>query len=328
VSAILPLEPPTTEELRQALARSFNGRVANDLQITARRPSAYQTSHALEELDVAIDGRTLPVLFKNLSRRGLHHAASDVKPEFLHDPLREIVMYQQILPHVVAGTARCHAAIVDDERERYWLFLEKVSGVELYQVGEIALWQNAARWLAVFHESTSGLASTVRSHLISYDGDYYRRWLNRARDFSKGPPASLDAAVMGFDDLTAGLAASPHGFVHGELYASNVLIDPSVDAPRVCPIDWEMAGSGPVLLDLAALTAGDWTDDNRAAIVEAYREASDSVRPMPRADFMRSLACCHAVLALQWLGWAEGWVPPKEHQRDWGAELEMWLARI
>jgi thiamine kinase-like enzyme len=51
----------------------------------------------------------------------------------------------------------------------------------------------------------------------------------------------------------------------GEYYASNIV----VAGQRVCPVDWELAGAGPGLLDLAALTTG-WSYADRAAIAAAY----------------------------------------------------------
>jgi len=33
-----------------------------------------------------------------------------------------------------------------------------------------------------------------------------------------------------------------------------------------------------------------------------------------------TLNCCRLFLAVQWLGWADKWVPPSEHAHDWLAE--------
>ena len=42
--------------------------------------------------------------------------------------------------------------------------------------------------------------------------------------------------------------------IHGEFYQSNVLVDQRGTSCSIHPVDWEMAGAGPPLLDLAALT--------------------------------------------------------------------------
>ena len=49
--------------------------------------------------------------------------------------------------------------------------------------------------------------------------------------------------------------------------------------------------------------------DDREAIVQAYGR----VDPL-------DLAAAQLVLAVQWLGWCEGWRPPREHSHDWLAE--------
>ncbi|MGH2683850.1 MAG: phosphotransferase, partial [Actinomycetota bacterium] len=104
--------------------------------------------------------------------------------------------------------------------------------------------------------------------------------------------------------------------IHGELYASNVLVDRTDDGLRVCPVDWEVAAAGPGLVDLAALTAG-WNEPDREAIVSAYMEEDSTAD----ADaFHRGLALCRLHLAVQWLGWSPDWRPPAEHAHDWLSE--------
>jgi len=108
------------------------------------------------------------------------------------------------------------------------------------------------------------------------------------------------------------LTTLPVTFVHGEFYPSNVM----VDGKRIAPVDWEMAGIGPGVLDLAALVTG-WAQPQRDAIISAYGNVS------PEA-----LSAAEVHLAMQWLGWAAGWVPPAEHARDWLAELGLAAERL
>ena len=101
---------------------------------------------------------------------------------------------------------------------------------------------------------------------------------------------------------------------HGVFYPSNVLIEQRDGRPRVCPVDWETAAVGPGLLDLAALTAGDWTDAQRRALVAAYRE----VLPGRTEDqVLLDLDYCRLHSAVQWAGWSADWSPPPECARDW-----------
>jgi thiamine kinase-like enzyme len=110
----------------------------------------------------------------------------------------------------------------------------------------------------------------------------------------------------------------PVTFLHGELYASNVLVAEEVTGRRVCPVDWEMAGVGPGLLDVAALCSG-WDEPARQAIALAYRAALQPGPGWPpqEQDFLALLDCCSLCLAVQWLGWSPGWSAPPEHARDW-----------
>lgn len=262
-----------------------------------RRPSPYRTSHPLEEIDIVLeDGSSLALIRKDLRRAALDETARRAKPEFLHDPLREIEAYR-LLAAAGLGTPRVYDQGAD------WLLLERVAGVELYQRDELEAWQRAAAWLARLHRLFAE-TPPASPHLLRYDADYYRGWADRARAFVG---AQLDPVVARYDAVIERLCALPTTFIHGEFFASNVL----VAAERVAPIDWEMAAIGPGLIDLAALTSGRWSEDERWAIAAAYGD-------LDREAF----ECCHLHLALQWLGWSSDWTPPAEHAHDWLGEAQ------
>jgi hypothetical protein len=279
-----------------------------------RRPSAYSSSFAIEDLDVQLaDGRLLALVFKNVGRDGLLPGARSVKPEFLRDPRREIEVYRCVLGPDVG--ARYFASVTDDAAGRYWLFLERVTGVELYQVGDIETWQAVARWLARFHARFAADAPRLadEAHLLRHDAAFYQRWPQRARDvlavklgIGRETRERFNRMVSHYGAVVEQLVALPVTVIHGEFYASNVLVDGS----RVCPVDWEMAALGPGLIDLAALTAGKWTDCEKAALVQAYE---DSLTP-------DALDWCRLHLAVQWLGWSAEWTPPAGHAQDWLGE--------
>lgn len=303
--------PVTDAELAAVLETSL-GRRPIEL---VRRPHAYRTSYELEELDVRLeaDGPALRLLLKDVSASGLSASARSVKPAFLLDPLREIETYAGPLAEE-DGPPRSYGAIVDPHRGRYVLLLELVEGRPLSEVGDLALWQDAARWLAGFHGRHRMPAP---ERLIRHDAAYFRLWLDRARSFTRAP--ELAPVGAGHGRVLERLQALPAVLAHGEFYASNVLIR---DTGGVCPTDWEMAAAAPGLIDLAALTTGSWSEDERAAIVEAYRSSlAPALRaPLEAAGFDASLACCRLALALQWLGWSEEWQPPADRAHDWLAE--------
>lgn len=323
----------STVELRAALERTLSGYFGTPRRIAslARRPSDYRSSFILEEIEVDFDdGTTLPLMFKNVSREALLAAAYRAKPGFLYDPLREIETYRTILSSGRFGTPTCYGAVADPHHGRYWLFLERITGVELGQVGDFAIWQRAAEWLAATHARFASepdlLPLAQTTHLLHYDGAYYRLWPRRAQVILRRTTASPQSAtrqftslVRRYDRVIERLVALPATFVHGEFYASNVLVQHTAEALRICPVDWEMAAVGPGLIDLAALVAGDWTEAERESLAMTYYTTLTQFGGWQSAtgELLTALDCCRLHLAIQWLGWAWEWTPPARHARDW-----------
>jgi hypothetical protein len=281
-----PIRDVSKRELGEALG----------VEIDARRPFEYRSSAPLTELDVG--GQT--VLLKDLARESLVGQAREAKLPFLHDPRREIEVYRSLLAGAGLGTPELHASVVDPRRRRFWLAIEKVAGVPLYQV-ELERWDEAARWLACLHDRFAGLPAA--DYLVRYDKAFFELW-----------PARAGVDLPGYDVAVDRLARLPTTLVHGDLYPSNVLIGPA----RVCAVDWELAGIGPGVLDLAALTLG-LADVDVERLGSAYRNGL--IRPPDARSFAADLDCARLHLAVQWLGWSPDWTPPPEHSHDWRAEL-------
>ena len=308
-----------TEELRDELERALTRRLGPQARVVRleRRPSEYRTSFPLDELDVTLaDGTRLELVCKAGARDALDDAARAAKPELLHDGLREIELYERILREAELGTARCYGSVVDPARGRYWLFLERVRGVELFQVGRRETWEHAARFLAGMHARLTPLAGRSE-RLLRVDAELLRVWPRRAVEFAGAARADLERIAAGYERVVELILALPPALIHGEFYASNVLVDDALAPDRVCPVDWEVAGMGPPLLDVAALVAGRWSDENRRAIAAAYRAALPGGRRPPDDVFDAVLTACRLHLAVQWLGWSRDWSPPPEHATDW-----------
>jgi hypothetical protein len=257
-------------------------------RVTRRAPYAYSTSWPIEEVElVRPDGSELKLLVKRTD------GSAGTKPAFLVDRAREAEAYALLERHSL-GTPRCYA------NGCWWLVLEKVPGVELWQRGDLEAWQGAADWAATLHATFAG-ATIDAEHLLRHDERFYRRWVERAR--ARVGPA-VDPLRLTSELAIARLGALPTTLIHGELYPSNIL----VAEPRVAVVDWEMAALGPAVIDLAALLTG-WGPTEQEALIAAYG-------PADRAD----IAAAELLLALQWLGWGEGWDPPREHRRDWLSE--------
>ena len=316
--------PVPDEELRAEIDRMLNERpgAAGPVAWLRRRPLPDRSSFAIEELDVGLaGGRTLELVLKDVGPSGLSAAARRVRPAFLYDPLREIDTYRSILVPERVSSPALFGAVVAPEQSRLWLVLERVRGHALWREGDLSVWRRAAAWLARAHARLAPVAAARAgaARLLRHDADLVRAWPARAARFGRleGPLAGL---LSRYEPVVEHLTSLPVTLVHGEFYASNVMVRARSGRRRVCPLDWELAGLGPGLLDLAALTAGRWTEAERTSMALAYRAALPrSARP-DREELLTSLDICRLHVAVQWLGWAEEWSPPTDHEHDWLGE--------
>src|SRR5947208_13628632 len=101
VTKVLRAEEGNTSDLRAALERSLNDFFGTGVQIIRfeRQPSVYRSSFNLEELTIQLDnGKSLSLVFKDLSWNTLLEGGRRLKPKFIYDPRREIDVYRNILP--------------------------------------------------------------------------------------------------------------------------------------------------------------------------------------------------------------------------------------
>ena len=302
---------PSDAELCAGLEQAL-GSVGLELAgAVGRRPSPYRTSFPIEELRFELAGRgPVRVGFKRLDWDLLEPTAQIAKPRFLHDPEREPEVYRGLLPQAPAGPPEFFGSVL--EADRHWLFVEWVEGRELFQVGERELWEEAARWLGRFHVAMAPERERHRgeARLLDHDAAFYRRWIERAREFAPDAKA-IEWLAARHEQVVEALLAQPRTVVHGEFYASNVL----VGEQRVAPVDWELAAVGAGLSDLAALVSG-WPEDDRNEIAAAYASAP-GLPPFSRRD----LDLARLQVAIQWLGWAPPeWEPPEGQRHDWLGE--------
>lgn len=322
----IPLAPSSELQLQleDRLASHF-GRQRAIIRLD-RRPSPYSSSFPVEELDVRFaDGIALHMVMKDLSPDAIPEAVRRARPAFLYDPRREIEVYRWILPHAPRGTATWYGAVISASARRYWLFLERVRGLELRHIGTLSIWEEAARWAARFHRSFApGVVGRLlpASPLLVYDEAYYWRWLERARHFvglRRGTRRIVDRIVSTYASAIGRLVAMPKTLIHGEFYPCNIVVRPTGRQVRVCPVDWEMAAYAPALMDLASLATG-WNRRAQHALVRAYHSAMSDGAPRAtviRDGFSTDLDCCRLHLAMRMLGWSEAWQPPPQHAYNW-----------
>jgi Ser/Thr protein kinase RdoA (MazF antagonist) len=201
-----------------------------------------------------------------------------------------------------------------------WLLLEWAGSLDLGQVGSPVVWSAAASQLARLHAwGEAHVGEILRGCPVRWDDPkLHLLFARRARK----PGDRLDALWRRYDVVAERLAAMPKTIVHGDLNVSNVLITRGSAGTRVRIIDWETAGVGPGLLDLASLISGTLPDRHRAAMVAAFRSnlGASGLGALSADEFDEALRWCRLALAVRWLGWSPGWSPPQAHAHDWRSE--------
>jgi hypothetical protein len=319
------------ERLERALAETRGEPVA--VAELSRRPFEYETSFAIDALDVLLaGGEQLALIVKDLGA-GLSPAAAGAKPAFTLDPRREVAVYRELLAGSGLSTPHLYGTWLDPAAGGAWLFLERVEGEVLTDVGEAAIWREAAAWSAGLDAAVADGSAGPTVPLLHRDGVWHRHWLEAAAATlaeDQGEDAASLAARLRADrdHLVERLEELPTTFVHGELYASNVLIERGAGTTRIAPVDWELAGLGPYALDLAALVAG-WGESERMEMIGAFHEAlPPPLRELGLERTVQATDLCRLALAVQWIGWARGWQPPEGHRHDWAAEATELLDRV
>ena len=122
-------------------------------------------------------------------------------------------------------------------------------------------------------------------------------------------------------DVSRIVGAGLERFGRIDVLVTNAGGPPAGTFASLSPLDWEAAGWGPGLVDLAALVSGSWSDQRRGAITDAYRHELGRWKPgPPPEEFAASLDVCRLHLAVQYVGWSPSWSPPPHQAHDWVGE--------
>jgi len=287
------------------------------------RPSPYQSSYGLHEVDVRFeDGSTQALIAKAIDWEAMSPEAHRARPQWLSDQQRERAVYESLLSMADVGTARYFGVCADESGIRY-LLLERIDGMPLWQSGNFDTWCEAARWLArTAVRITPGMVAGSRAapHLLRYDRPFYEAWMQRACVFHARSNPVVETLSRSYQKVVDWLCCERHGLLHGEFYSSNVMVQCRPALPDVVrPVDWEMAALGPAAIDLACLLAGTWTDDERADVADAYyRELATLGREVPpRERYLRTLDYALIHISIRNLGWSIDWTPPSDRAHDW-----------
>jgi len=246
-----------TESLRAALEDVLAAHLgpATRVASVASAPSRFAHRATATILTVELEqGGTLRLFHKELGRDDGGHPDKTRRD-------REPMVYRELLSRADLDTPLFYGSRSDARTGRHDLFLEYVDAWSLKYHG-LDHWATAVRRLAALHASFASQGDALARHdfLLPLDASYVGAWAARAvaaaRESSAALGRRLERVVADHREIAELLASQPLTLVHNDLAPKNAIADVSSTPVRICFVDWEMAGVGCGLLDLAHLMHG------------------------------------------------------------------------
>jgi hypothetical protein len=303
------LSTPADEELlRQCLEPALAEALGRRAEIASVRRRRFElaTSYSAQVVEVRLDAGEEVRLF-------LKDFGSTVRPKDrpAQRCAREVGVYRGLLAGAGLGTPRYYGSVLDEPGGRLWLLLEFVDGtpVGYLEIGEY--WAQAAAGLGRLHGHFAWQAGRLGAcdFLVRHDSDFFwwkveqaARCVGRIAPHLAGELVRVEACYGRVVDLMAG---QPRTLVHGGCRTANILVKVASDPARVCVLDWEEAGFGAPLLDLAYLLDG-IEPPTLDPLLDAYVRAARAYNlPLPpRRDMKYVLDCFRLHMTLTMLGHA------------------------
>lgn len=247
---------------------------------------------------------------------------------------REIEIYQELLGEDNLPAVKCYGSRWNAVTRKQELFLEYLSDWRL-EWQKFEHWPTAARRLAHLHAHFRTRAEKLNrcGFLLRLDDAYFRRWIDQALDVV----ATYDGSFVGdlmpvarsYDRVVELLVNQPLTLVHNDASPQNILVDASRNPARICIVDWEMAGIGPGLVDLAFLKYG-FDPARDEVLCDAYRAGLSevSITPPAQREFQRQLAACEMHRVVYLLAGSQSWKSPKENVVEWVAEARQLISKL
>jgi hypothetical protein len=324
--------------MRSAGAPAANGRNAESLRAVleevlaphlgaatrvasvASAPSRFAQRATAEILTVELErGGTLRVF-----RKGLGREQGDHPDKARRD--REPMVYRELLSRAHLDTPHFYGWRSDARAGRHDLFLEYVDAWSL-KYHALDHWATAVRRLAALHASFAQQGGALARHdlLLRLDGSYLGAWAARAvataREASAALGRRLERVVADQREIAELLASQPLTLVHNDLAPKNAIADVSSSPARICFVDWEMAGVGCGLLDLAHLMHGlSRRDEER--LRSAYCSELGGTGLLPSARRLRRvLDACALHNAVYRVAHAQQWGIQRRTVAGWVDEI-------
>jgi hypothetical protein len=247
----------TAERLRavveDVLARHLGA--ATRVASVASAPSPFAHRASAEVLTVELE----QVGTLRLFRKGLGPEHGDHPDKARRD--REALVYRELLSRPDVDTPYFYGSRWDAPTGCHEVFLEYVDAWSL-KYHDLDHWATAVRRLAALHASFARQGDALARHdfLLRLDGSYIGAWAARAVGAASAASAALgrrlERVVADHREIAELLASQPLTLVHNDLAPKNAIADVSSSPARICFVDWEMAGVGCGILDLAHLMHG------------------------------------------------------------------------
>lgn len=263
-------------ELRDFLRGILPRVVGGEPEITTltRTRSRNSSFYASDVLIVELaGGRSVKVFMKDFGSYRRPKEALQERRE------RERRVYEELLSSVDLGTPRYYGSLWDDARGRFWLFLEFVEGKTVRDL-EFEYWLLGAQWLGRFHREFLSRREAISrcTALVRHDETFFHSVAEGALDslshISWPLHKRLVPIVRDYARVVPTLVDGEPTLVHGTYRPAQIVLDRSVNPPRVCPVDWEKAGFGSPYYDLSFLADG-FEGQRFVEVLDAYRSHAE-----------------------------------------------------
>jgi hypothetical protein len=316
--------------LRRTVERLLAQAGGRPVKIAAlqRERSPFATLFPAEVLSIRLgSGEQLSMFVKYLGAEQADHPEKQCRD-------REIRVYEQLLVADGLPVVRYYGAHLDPATARHELFLEHIDDWSL-KYHDLEHWFTAARRLAQLQAYFAPQAERLLAceFLLQFDARHFTEWAKRGlaavATQSADLAAELGHVVDKYHRATEVLSAQPVTLVHNDLSPKNVLADRSRSPTRICFVDWEMAGVGCGLLDLAHLKHGlDPVSDQKMCAAYCAALAGTALLPPNPQEWRRVLAACELHQTLYRLAFSQTWQVPPERVAQWVFEAHKFFAEL
>lgn len=311
------MSSPGDGELIDDVVRRIAGRHDAGAEVISvvRQQSRYIGSYPCEQIDVRLtNGFELGVFFKDYSSS----KQSKDGPQARRD--RELHVYRDLLVADDRATARYLDSLWEEDG-RHWLFLELLEG-ESVQAADGRHGHLAVEWLAQHQARALARSDVIATSplLVRYDMERFRvraeRALIETTELAPALAGRLEPIVADAHATVELLGRQPSTLVHGGFIPWHVIVDEREDPPRSCAIDWELAGHGPTLYDLAYFI-DDADPNTRRELTDRYLAAAGALGVPTPVEPERAIAWLRVHRVFDWLSRAS--------EKDTSASRMGWL---